>query len=693
MRRKFTLSIVLIFAVTLVWLGMAWAADQKDQTKDYESYDLGEVVVTADRPAVKEVAPLSVITAEDIAATNSRTVAEVLQYAPAIRVTSGQKNEPRVSLHGLTQSQILVLIDGVPFYETYYGALDLNQIPVDNIAKIEITEGAASVLYGPNGLGGVINIVTKKATDKPFTSFRAELSENSTYGLSATHGQKAGKFSYWLNYSRQHSNGWDLSDDFTPRQGSIRRMPGGTTTTVIQEKGERLNSDYESDNVWAKFGYEPNKNSEYYINLHYLNRERGNPPSLDRVQVFTTPPAFSQFWRYPKYESWGIDLNAKQRIMDNLAVRATLYYHNHIDDLASYSDLDYATRIALSRYKDNMLGGSLIFDYQPIKADTIRFAVNYRRDVHEDRDDEYLPFAKKSSYTGSIGVENEYRPIDNLAVVAGISYDWFDVREAQRPIIIGGVFQGFDSFDTPNTDSFNPMAGVTYTFAGNTKLYGSIARKTRFPTLYQLYTSRGGNPNLSAEKATNYIIGVKRPFSNIASAELVLFYYDIADMIVRSGPNNTDPLLNISNVTIQGVTVKAEVYPLSSLTVGGDFTWNDAEDRSDRRVTDRVVNVPVYKADAWVRYELPYRNLRTRFELTGLYVGRTYSQLPTLSSPTDPELKTSDYFIFDAKISQPFLKHFEVYAAAKNLTDKNYEPEVGYPAPGRSYWVGLSAKF
>jgi outer membrane receptor protein involved in Fe transport len=74
-------------------------------------------------------------------------------------------------------------------------------------------------------------------------------------------------------------------------------------------------------------------------------------------------------------------------------------------------------------------------------------------------------------------------------------------------------------------------------------------------------------------------------------------------------------------------------------------------------------------------------------------VGETYSELPTPQYPTDPELIAGEYTIFGAKISQPFLEHFEAFVAAKNIFDKNYEPEVGYPAPGRSFWVGLSATF
>ena len=102
------------------------------------------------------------ITAEEIEATHSRTIAEALSHAPGITVTTGRKGAPTVNIHGINQNKTLVLIDGVPYYETTYGSLNLDSIPTDNVAKIEIQKGVSSVLYGPNALAGVINIITKK---------------------------------------------------------------------------------------------------------------------------------------------------------------------------------------------------------------------------------------------------------------------------------------------------------------------------------------------------------------------------------------------------------------------------------------------------------------------------------------------------------------------------------------------------
>jgi len=84
----------------------------------------------------------------------------------------------------------------VPYYETTFGSLDLNSIPVDNVAKIEIQKGVSSVLYGPNGLAGIINIITKKPGVRPSLDARVETGDDQEYRFSASHGMKVGMLNY-----------------------------------------------------------------------------------------------------------------------------------------------------------------------------------------------------------------------------------------------------------------------------------------------------------------------------------------------------------------------------------------------------------------------------------------------------------------------------------------------------------------
>ena len=130
--------------------------------------------------------------------------------------------------------------------------------------------------------------------------------------------------------------------------------------------------------------------------------------------------------------------------------------------------MSYDQEIAVSRYIDYIIGGYLIGDYQPVDWDTIRFAFHYKGDSHKQRNDEPLPFDDFFSTTGSVALENEFTLVKNLAVVLGLSYDWFDVTKAKE----------FNNDSTPDVtvgkpdsmDGWCPMIGVTYNFPDTTKL-------------------------------------------------------------------------------------------------------------------------------------------------------------------------------------------------------------------------------
>jgi iron complex outermembrane recepter protein len=663
-------------------------------SEGYEAFDLGEIYVTADKiPTSKEVTVTTEITAEEIKATNSRTVAEALKYVPGVIVSTGRKNEPSIQIRGVSQSRALILIDGVPYYETNAGKLDLNNIPVDNIAKIEVTKGGSSVLYGPNALAGVVNIITKKPTDKPTAEAFLEVGENATSKVSLTHGMKVGIFNYWINYAHQESDGWKMSDDYDPKPGTIIRRPGSTTQTLLEDGGWRKNSDFKTDSIWAKIGIEPTPDSEYYLNFHYIEKEKGVPPSTVSERVITSRPAFSGFARIPRYDDWGIDLSGQQKVVDQLTLKAKLFYHDHVDDYASYSDQSFQRRIAISRYEDYLIGGSLTADYQPAQWDIVRIGMNYRGDSHKERDDSYLPFVEDFSYTGSVSLENEFNLVKNLSLVAGISYDWFEVTEAERNITDRntGDFVNQIDLDEPDTmDEFNPMIGATYMIADSTKLFGSLARKVRFPTLSQLYSTSSGNVELEAERSINYTLGLSHVFGTFASGELAVFYYDIDDFISRDAPGTEGRYQNYAKISLAGLEVNGTINPGAGLLLKVGYTYSNARDRSDDRVTTNVTYVPEHKIDLGLKYTVPY--IVTPIDLTCIYVSDSWNQLPTPQRPTQDAIKTGDYFIMNARIAKSFLKRYEAYLAVNNIFDANYESEWGFWAPGRSFYVGLSAK-
>ncbi|BEQ14161.1 TonB-dependent receptor [Desulfoferula mesophila] len=673
----------------------ALAEEDKTQetAKDYQVYELGEVVVSGKNDAVNQTTDVSSITAEEISEAHALTVPQALSYVPGVTVTTGRKNEPEIRIRGMNQQEALILIDGVPYYETNYGKLNLEQLSTEMIARIDVIKGASSVLYGSNAMAGVINIITKKQGIKASVSATAEVGNDGAYHLSASHGNSLGKFKYWINVNQREADGWELSDDFTPKEGTTVYKPGKTVKEIIQDEGERLNSGYKQTSVWFKAGVDVAKDSAYYLSAYYIDSNWGMPPSTISNTVFPYPPAFSQYGTMGEYQDWGLDLSGEQAITDTFSLRGKLFYHNHQDEYDSFYDKSYGQLISTSTYKDYLAGGSLLGDWQIVPEDTLRFSIHYRGDNHQERDDDYLPYAESMSYTGSLGLQNDWTVWDKFVIVAGISYDWFDVTEAQAVNTDKkGNYTDTEDLTTPSiSDSFNPMVGATYTFTDQTRLFGSVARKTRFPTLQQLYSSKGGNPYLDPQSSIDWTLGVARPFGNVFCGEFSVFYNDISDRISRDGPYDDSIYRNYSKVHIYGFEVIAEWTPLQDLLFRVGYTYLQAEDKSDGAVTDDVLRAPQNKVDLKIQYIIP--EIRTKLDFIGLYMGSQFDQLPTPTDPNAQVLETSGYFLANFKATQPLWEHFDLFGYVSNIFDKDYEYESGFPGQGRAFWVGIKASF
>ncbi|MFH0725014.1 MAG: Plug domain-containing protein [Pseudomonadota bacterium] len=151
-----------IATLLLLPLAGAWA---ENVPQDYQPFSLGEVVVSADRPDKEGPATIAKVTAEDIERQNATNLGEALKLVPGVFFRQGRSKEGYyVTMRGFEQENILILLDGIPIGVPYEGLVNLADIPVQNISEIKVIKGNASVLYGPNAMGGVINIITKKGT-------------------------------------------------------------------------------------------------------------------------------------------------------------------------------------------------------------------------------------------------------------------------------------------------------------------------------------------------------------------------------------------------------------------------------------------------------------------------------------------------------------------------------------------------
>ena len=148
-----------------------------------------------------------VITADEIERSGAKILSEVLDKIPGI--SSLRKNswaqDDSLKMRGVA-TEILVLVDGVPYYNANYGAdmfnVDLRSIPLESVERIEVVKGAGSALYGSMAAAGVINIITK-TPDKYKTSIIAEGGSNDWRRYSASAGIKGEIFDIGIRYNHR----------------------------------------------------------------------------------------------------------------------------------------------------------------------------------------------------------------------------------------------------------------------------------------------------------------------------------------------------------------------------------------------------------------------------------------------------------------------------------------------------------
>ncbi len=657
-------------------------------------YRLADLVVTESNHDQTTSHPNTrVLARENIRATGSRSLGEALRHIPGITVAVGRKNQPEPALHGFPQERMLVLIDGVPYYESNYGKLDLDQFPADIIARIEVLPATASVLYGPNAQGGVINVVTLQGSDTPQTNLNLEAGSANTRNASLSHSGRQGPWHYWISYTRREADGFRLSHDSDPAEGTITTDRTTTVDETLEDGGDRENADFAIDALWARLGFNPDPDTDLAISAHLVESERGTPWSTDSLRVFTDRPAFSDIRRFTAYDDRGIDLAFTHRFSDEWKLASRLFHHRHRDDLAFYDDIDTDNEIAVSTYRDELSGISAILDRTWSPRHTTRAGVHAWFDRHQQRDDAYLPFAESNARTLSLALEHSAQLTNRLSASIGTAMESFKVTDAeQAETDTNGDFTNFADFGSTDTlNEINPALNIKYDLFDNTELFCGIASRTRFPTLIQLYDSRSGNSELEAERSLNLNLGARQQAGDTLTLTFELFAHRIRDWISRDGSDTDSLYRNYAEVRMRGFTTVLEWCPVETISFQIDYTYNHASDRSDDRLTDAVRLVPKHKLGWLAEWHLP--TTETRIQLSGYFVADTYSQLPSPSDTTAEPVKASEAPVINLRISQKLREKTEIYAVIDNILDRDYEYEDSYPAPGREFRIGLSAGF
>lgn len=653
--------------ICCLWIkapGVLAAAPSEESS---EVYELGEIVVKGTPLGVEAVGTVRETPARYIEEKGATNVSKVIDYLPGIHTRLAPEGVPRVDIRGFRSRHVLLLLDGIPLNSTYDGQFDPAILPVENIADVKVSYGTHSVLYGEGGLGGVINILTKKGRDGIHAIANGEVGDSDYYLLrSAVSGGK-GPFNFFVSGSLSERDAFKVSDDFDP--------------TPLQDDGKRGNSDFQRKNLFANLGFAPSDKTSLGLVFSTFQGQYGKPPSTlsKSTDPFANNPKYERVESYRNYSWQG---SGSHDVTDRLNLRGWVFFNKLNEKEKSYDDNTYSTISANGKFSQtsetDSSGAALQLRYDLKKAGFLTLGLNGRKDEWDARGVRYQKSGKNvvpvsidddretSTYTAAL--EYELSPLKDLGIVLGYAHNWFDPEE-----------------QADNLNKGNFLAGATYDIREGTRVKGSFAKGVRFPSIKQLYdTASGGNPDLKAETAYTYEAGIEQALPWKSKLSLTGFLIDAKDYIEKR--DQTNRYENYQKYRFQGIEVVAENRYFKSIWMRAGYTLLSAKDRSPGTQVDDLQYRPRHKFTFETGYRSPIG--------FSAYAGIKYLASQYTYSDDYQKKKLHNFAVVDAKIEQALIRDtLSLYVRVENLFDKDYEESYGFPQAGRTVFGGATYRF
>jgi len=625
--------------------------------------------ITAGRDAriVERTTNVTVISAKQIEDAGARTLDQALRLAPGVYVRDGGGDGiPRIDIRGFRTRNILLLIDGIPYNSSFDGQFDPRMIPTNNIARIKITEGASSVLYGPFGNAAVIDIITKSAGPGVHGSAEAEAAPERPGVRTLTTASYGGDaIRAFLSTSTLDQDRWQLSNDFKP--------------TKLQPTLDRVNSDRTDRAAYGNMQYDPGPATQIGFSVSYTTGDYGKPPSTVSQQdsIFAKR---TRFERVDDSEGWNLQASVRQKLGDDLTFRPIFFFNQLWQLTNGYDDATFSTQKLANSFSQNALttiyGTGQQLSWRWGEGQVLTVSANAQNDSWQATGFNVVKSGKNnvaspedvdhSIQTYWFAAEQELRFTRQWTGVAGINY-----AENVRPNVDNG--------------NYTYLVGTRYELTGETAFRGSVARKIRFPTLGDLYDISHGNPNLKPEITQNYEVALEQNLPNQSVFLTLALFRTEATNFIETDVNGVSQ--NIDRYNFQGVETRARYTGIRNLTANFGYTYLDAINESAGATTQTLQARPRHRVTAAFDYLFS-----TGTKLHADYLFSAASADLSRTTPTVP-IALADYHLINVGVSQQITKNAELFVRVDNVLDQNYVDNFGFEQAGRTFFFGARAKF
>lgn len=702
MKKKVTRAGLTAMALAYVLLPTSFAHAE-------EGVKAGDVYVTATRVEKElEQVPMSVtvMTADDVRKSGARTVGELLEDVPGVQIQNdGSQGLKRVSIRGEDAFRTLVLIDGQKISEHKSMSGSPMLIDASRIERVEVIKGPASVLYGSDAIGGVVNIITKKGGQKPiegevWTGFNGAsrgFSEGMAvrgnldglkYSLSGSHSDQGdvhtpdGKLDN-TNFRQTDAAAflsYDFSEHFT-LGGGVDYYKGAFNSTSINDNSNG-NRFFVNVPKWARTKYylfaEGKDINEYLSRVRFDAYYQKNEKDMENY-VGQRPVVMDNF-AHNFIRSKGLSLQTDWQLGEDHYLIAG--YELNYDRLNSTGRTDF----------NAVMGPMMSMDYFTDKF----YDGNQLNQALFASMESQLPWNFALTY----GVRWTHV---NTELTRGDEYRTGTVMMG-RPTLYdhtrtGGAELGDDNNSRP---VFN--VGLVWTGIEDLALRASWAQGFRVPNLTEKYigTAMGGgtiygNPNLDPETSNNFEIGARYNHKGL-NLDLA-FFYSLADDYIASvltpGSGSVYTYTNVAEAKTFGSELSAS-YKFSTafgdITPYATLTWmrRQYDDGDGWRTFDTAT-------PEWVsRYGIRYAKALGEFvDFRADVYGRSQSATVYRSASGDSDYDLGGFTTANMALGFDFgsKKQFSVLAELLNIFDKRYQYNTAILEPGLHANVKLSYKF
>ena len=607
-----------------------------------QTIDVSPVVVTATlipTPIDQVGSSISLITAQDIQDHQWRSVPDALQEVPGINVvqSGGAGGQTSIFIRGANSNHTKVLIDGIEVNDpsTPGNGFDFGQALTGGLARVEVLRGPQSSLYGPDALGGVINIISREGHGAPRLDATIEGGSFGTFNQSAAVSGSDQRLSYAFSVDHVHV--------------------GATPVTPLDllAPGETRNDDrYDNVTLSTKLGFDVNDVLGFGLVARYVDSDlKFTSENYDLYPLPDIPDA--------------AQTDQKERQIFTRGEARVKLWEGRFTNVFGLGYTDYHTRTASP---DDGFGASTGF------SDGDRLKFDWRGTLALSNTETLVLGAedRRDRIFGSIDAEDSERA--GYAELQSHPFDHFS----------GALSVRYDSDDRFG-DKLTWRIAPAYTIAGTgTLLKASYGTGFKAPTLTQLFVSFPGfgflaNPKLRPETSEGYDAGFEQP---LLGGKLRFgatgFHEAIRNLITDNADFTTD--INVGRATTYGAESFVAIIPLRQVSLRVDYTYLVARDDIARQELLRRPKTKIDFTAVWRPTD------KLTVSATGLYVGARVDGNRDFSIP---RMMVGPYATFGVAGEYALNKTLTAFARIDNLADRRYEDPNGFQRPGIGAFGGV----